>query len=95
MSMMVVWAILIVLGIYALIKWISHMRSPGSHERLRPAENTALQMLDERYARGELDREDFLQRREDLTRNGKNAFQLKITRLQYLLGVDGLPFSGC
>lgn len=70
MIMMVVWVVLIVLGIYALIKWVSHMRPPGSHERLGPTEKTAMQMLDERYARGELDREDFLQRREDLTRNG-------------------------
>ncbi len=33
-----------------------------------PVKKSALTLLDERYARGELDREDYLQRRADLER---------------------------
>lgn len=67
MIMMLVWVVLIVLGIYALIKWISNTRPPGSHERLGPAEKSALQILEESYAKGEISREDFLQKRDDLS----------------------------
>ena len=38
-----------------------------THSRGRPR-RTAMDELDERYARGEIDRDDYLQRREDLGR---------------------------
>lgn len=73
MIMMLVWLVLIVLGIYALVKWINNMRPPGSHERMGPAEKTAMQILEERYASGDISREDFLQKRDDLTGKGSQA----------------------
>jgi putative membrane protein len=70
MIMMLVWVVLIVLGIYALVRWINNMRPSGSHgqgEKIERPEKKALQILEEAYARGEISREEFFQKREDLT----------------------------
>lgn len=67
--MMLVWFLLIVIVAYALIHWLNSTRSPRRDEKTDSIEKMALKILDERYAKGEIDREDFLQRREDLTRN--------------------------
>lgn len=57
--MVLFWA-LIILGIVALAKWLFHAGSPGSSGK-RP-----LDILKERYARGEIDREQYEQMRRDL-----------------------------
>ena len=60
-SMILFWG-LVVLAIVALVKWL--MPQPpaggGSHDR------TPLEILQERYARGEIDREEYEQKRRDL-----------------------------
>lgn len=70
-GMMLVWIILIVLAVYGLVRWIKHMgpphNPPGHGERMGPAEKTALQILEEKYVHGEISREEFLQKRDDLT----------------------------
>ena len=61
--MLLFWALLI-LGIFALIKWLAgEAGSRGS-----PAQKSALQILEERYARGEIEREAFEQKKRDLSR---------------------------
>lgn len=56
---MVLWWVLIVLGIVVLVKWLAGGgQGPG---------NRALDILKERYARGELDREEFEARKRDLS----------------------------
>ena len=64
-SWLVLWAVLalalVALAVVATIWLIKHMTSSGSggeHGRV----------LERRYAAGEIDREEFLQRREDLAR---------------------------
>ncbi|HBU30221.1 MAG TPA: electron transporter RnfE [Thiobacillus sp.] len=55
---------LLILGIFALIKW-----RPGEpSSRDAPAQKGALQILEERYARGEIEREEFEQKKRDLGR---------------------------
>lgn len=61
--MLLFWALLI-LGIFALIKWLAD--EAGS--RGAPAQKRALQILEERYARGEIEREAFEQKKRDLSR---------------------------
>jgi putative membrane protein len=59
--MLLLWAVLIV-GVVALLRWLlgSARRSTAApHEQ-------ALRILAERYARGEIDRNEFEQRRQDL-----------------------------
>jgi putative membrane protein len=68
MGMMLIWIILIVLAVYGIVIWIRRMgppRSSGPIDKL-PAPKTALHILEEAYARGEISREEFLQKRDDL-----------------------------
>lgn len=62
---MVLWGLLalalVVLAVVATIWLIKHLTSSGSSDEHR-------QVLERRYAAGEIDREEFLQRRDDLAR---------------------------
>ena len=51
------WA-LVILGILALVKWLSG--NGGARSK------TALEILQERYARGEIDQQEYQQKRRDL-----------------------------
>jgi len=55
---MVLWWVLIILGIVALVRWIG--RSNG-----RP-EQGALEILKQRYARGEIDQQEFQRKMREL-----------------------------
>jgi putative membrane protein len=61
---------LIVVGIILLFRGLSrqdHVQpSPPQGPPPAPGSKTAIQVLEERYARGEIDREEFVQRRQDL-----------------------------
>lgn len=60
--MVLVWGLIIV-GIVALVKWLMTQTSVGP----RPPNKTALEVLQERYARGEINREEYEQKRRDLS----------------------------
>ncbi|OIQ98659.1 hypothetical protein GALL_193170 [mine drainage metagenome] len=59
--MLLFWGF-IILGITALIRWLMTQSSPirGSHDK------SPLEILQERYARGEIDREEYEQKKRDL-----------------------------
>lgn len=59
---MVLWWFLIVLGIVVLVKWLV---GSGSGGRGSP-EQRALEILAERYARGEIDKKEFEEKKRDL-----------------------------
>ena len=59
--MVLVW-VLIVVGIIALIRWLGM----SSGDRGEAQQKTPLQILKERYARGEIEREEYEQKRRDL-----------------------------
>lgn len=56
-SMVLFW-VLVILGIVVLVRWIG-----GS---ARPPATTALDVLKERYARGEIDKQEFEEKKRDL-----------------------------
>ena len=60
-SMFLVWG-LVILGIVALIKWLMP-QSPGDKSSRG---KTALEILQERYARGEIERDEYEQKKQDL-----------------------------
>ena len=58
---MILWWILIILGIVVLVRWLSRSASPH-HE----ASETPLDILKKRYARGEIGKEEFEQKKRDI-----------------------------
>jgi len=64
---MALWWILIILGIAVLAKWLLR-GGVGAAREDRPTHNQrALEVLSERYARGEIGKEEFDQKKRDLS----------------------------
>jgi putative membrane protein len=63
--MLLFW-VLLILGIVALIRWLLTRPSPNQGGR----DKASLELLQERYARGEIDREEYQQKLQDLERRG-------------------------
>lgn len=57
---MIFWWILIIAGVIVLIQWIT-TQSRGSNNH-----KSALEILNERYAKGEIDKKEFDKRKKDL-----------------------------
>ena len=60
MLMMIAWLTLIFLGIVALVKWISGTKNEN------PKPDSALEILRNRYASGEIPKEEFEERKQNL-----------------------------
>lgn len=62
---MILWWVLIIVGIVVLVKWIATSSSGGvGHSG---GDSKALDILKQRYARGEIDEQEFQKRKRDLT----------------------------
>jgi len=59
--MILFWGLILV-GIVALVRWLSDQSSPGGVARAK----TALEILQERYARGEIQKDEYDQKKRDL-----------------------------
>lgn len=55
--------LLIIFGIVVLVKWLARSQGPTGV----PPAKSALDILKERYARGEIEREEFEQKKRDLS----------------------------
>ena len=59
--MLLIW-ILVIVGVVLLVKWVVDQSSAGKGS----GNKSPLEILRERYARGEINREEFEQKRRDL-----------------------------
>jgi putative membrane protein len=62
--MHLLWWALVIIGIIALVRWGT---SGGARHGRQVHENRALEILRERYARGEIDKEEFEERKRILS----------------------------
>jgi putative membrane protein len=60
MTMWILWILIVVALIWLASSATRRGRDSGKRDK------TALEILEERYARGEIDRDEFLQKRDDL-----------------------------
>jgi putative membrane protein len=61
---MILWWVLIIVGIVALVKWMVASSGTGSQGG---AGSKALDILKERYARGEIDEQEYQKKKRDLS----------------------------
>ncbi len=72
---MVLFGVIIVVGVVLVVRSLSNQNRGSEATRYREGEDrppserqaSALDVLEERYARGEIDRQEFLDRKSDLT----------------------------
>ena len=62
--MIIVW-IAVIIGIIFLVKWL--VEQGRTNRRTSEGGESALEILKKRYARGEIDKEEFEQKKRDLT----------------------------
>ena len=62
--MMIFW-VLVIVGLVFLIKWL--IQSTGSRKTNGTSGSTAIEILKERFARGEIDKAEFESRKKDLS----------------------------
>lgn len=61
---MLIWALVLILIVAAVIWFVRQGHRPS--ELARPRRSSAVDVLEERYARGEIEREDYLQKKKDI-----------------------------
>lgn len=64
------WVILLVLGVWAFLHYTRGSGRGGGYLPGSDRGSSAVDLLEERYARGEIEREEYLQKKQDLLGGG-------------------------
>lgn len=63
---MIIWVIILI-AIVALVVWLLRsVAGPEAHHQPPPRRSAGLDVLEERYARGEINRDEYLQKKKDI-----------------------------
>ena len=62
---MIIW-IIILIAIVALVVWLVRSTVPTGMHHTLPRRSSGLEVLEERYARGEINRDEYLEKKKDL-----------------------------
>ena len=62
---LIIW-IVILIAIVALVVWLVRSLGVGGGHQLPPRRSPGLDVLEERYARGEINRDEYLQKKRDM-----------------------------
>ena len=62
---MIIFWVLVIIGLILLIRWLVHNTGPRSESWNKRSSN-AMEILKERYARGEIDKQEFEEKKKDL-----------------------------
>jgi len=65
MFMHTFWILILVIGLFFLVRWLARSRGGRGVHALLPG-NSALEIIKQRYANGEIDRQKFEQMKRDL-----------------------------
>lgn len=65
-AMWLIWILLLV-GVIWVVVGLSRQPQPGTTERLNSKAKSALDILNERYARGEIEQDEYEQKKKDLS----------------------------
>jgi putative membrane protein len=63
--MMLIWLIILGLAVAAVV-WVVRSTTYGSMHQARIGRSRGLELLEERYARGEINRDEYLQKKGDI-----------------------------
>ena len=62
---MIIWVVVLI-AIVALVVWlVRSLAAPGA-QHMPPRRSAGLEILEERYARGEINRDEYLEKKRDL-----------------------------
>ena len=59
---MIIWLVVLVAAVVAIMRWLGERDAAGGNGPARGARD----ILDERYARGEIEREEYMKRKQDI-----------------------------
>jgi len=64
---MIVWLVILVAVVVGVVWLVRSMAAPGGHHLMAPPPRSrGLDVLEERYARGEINRDEYLQKKNDI-----------------------------
>jgi len=63
---MIIWLVILVVIIAGVVWLVRSVAAPGGAHGLPPRRSAGLDVLEERYARGEINRDEYLQKKRDI-----------------------------
>ena len=67
LMMMIIWVIILALAVAAVVWFVRSTTHATTYPPQRMGRSRGLELLEERYARGEINREEYMQKKADLS----------------------------